>query len=158
MVHTHGVTKMFAKILVAVGGNDASIEPARVAGRLASVMPAAVTIVSVARAASSSLGEPYLTRFENKEIATAQGLLEEARLAALAEGAPQVETEWIEGMAAERIVEFADSHDFSMIVLGNRRHGRLQSAILGSVSAGVASHSHVPVVIAPEPRGANEGS
>ncbi len=149
---------MFAKILVAVGGNDASIEPARVAGRLAAVTSATVTIVTVAHAAPSSLGEPYLTRYENKEISGAQGLLDEARLAALAEGAPEVETEWIEGMAAERIVEFAEKHDFSMIVLGNRRRGRLQSAILGSVSAGVASHSRVPVVIAPEPRGADEGS
>ena len=149
---------MFAKILVAVGGNDASIEPARVAGRLAAVTSATVTIVTVAHAAPSSLGEPYLTRYENKEISGAQGLLDEARLAALAEGAPEVETEWIEGMAAERIVEFAEKHDFSMIVLGNRRRGRLQSAILGSVSAGVASHSRVPVVIAPEPRSADEGS
>jgi nucleotide-binding universal stress UspA family protein len=149
---------MFAKILVAVGGNDASIEPARIAGRLASVMPASVTIVSVARAAPSSLGEPYLSRFENKEMSATQALLEEARLAAITEGAAQVDTERIEGPAAERIVEFADHNDFTMIVLGNRHRGRLRSAILGSVSAGVASHSHVPVVIAPEPNGAHEGA
>ena len=148
---------MFDKILVAVGGNDASIEPARVAGRLASVMPAEVTILSVAKAAPSSLGEPNLTRYENRQHAAAQELLEEARQAALTEGASEVDTEYLEGPAVDKIVEFAESHDFSLIVLGNRRRGRLQSAILGSVSAGVASHSHVPVVIAPEPRGASEG-
>jgi len=148
---------MFDKILVAVGGNDASIEPARVAGRLASVMPAQITIVSVAREAPSSLGEPNLTRFDNREIAAAQDLLEEARRAALAEGAHDVETEWVQGPAIDCIVEFAENRDFSLIVLGNRRRGRLHSAILGSISAGVASRSRVPVVIAPEPRGADEG-
>jgi nucleotide-binding universal stress UspA family protein len=49
---------MFEKILVAIGGPDPSLEPARVAGRLAASLRARLTIVAVYRSTSGLLGEP----------------------------------------------------------------------------------------------------
>jgi nucleotide-binding universal stress UspA family protein len=61
------------------------------------------------------------------------------------------EADVLEGPTAETIINHAHSGGFGLIVMGTRRRGRLQSAILGSVSAGVAAHSSVPVMIVPEP-------
>ena len=143
---------MFKKILVAIGGDEAaSIEPARAGGRMAAECAATLTIISVKRSLPESLGEPYYSELQSDELDEAEHLLENARAAALAEGAPSVEIEWIEGHAAERIIEFAAYGAYDLLVMGNRRRGRLQSAILGSVSAAVAAHATVPVLIVPEP-------
>ena len=143
---------MFKKILVAVGGDDATLEPARVAGVMAAQCGAPLTIVSVKRPVSEALGEPYYSAAEVDQLEDAEQLLEKARATAVEAGAEQVEVEWIEGHAADRIAHYAKTGGFDLLVMGNRRRGRLQSAILGSVSAAVAAHSRVPVMIVPEPQ------
>ena len=42
-----------------------------------------------------------------------------------------------------------------LLVVGAGRHGRLVGAVLGSVSAHLLRHSHVPVVIVPTPGAGN---
>jgi nucleotide-binding universal stress UspA family protein len=143
---------MFGKILVAVGGDDASLEPARVGGRLAGLLRAQLTLLSVKRSTAEALGEPYYSERQSGRLGEAQSILEQARRAAVEAGALHAEIEWVEGNAAERIVEVANHGHYELIVMGNRRRGRLQTAILGSVSAAVAAHSGVPVVIVPEKR------
>jgi nucleotide-binding universal stress UspA family protein len=142
---------MFDKILVAVGGADASYEPARVAGRLASLLGAELTIVSVQRHTADALGEPYYSRMLTDRLEESEATLNRARRTAEAEGAVVTGLEALDGPAAERILDVARIGGFNMIVMGTRRLGRLQSAILGSVSAAVAAHSQVPVMVGPEP-------
>ncbi len=149
---------MFKKILVAVGGGDATLEPARVAGRMAAQCGAPLTIVSVKRPVSEALGEPYYSEAEVGQLEDAAHLLEKARVAAVEAGAEQVEVEWIEGHASDRIAHYAKAGGFDLLVMGNRRRGRLQSAILGSVSAAVAAHSRVPVMVVPEPQAGRSAS
>jgi len=146
---------MFGKILVAVGGDDASLEPARVGGRLAGLLRAQLTLLSVKKSTAEALGEPYYSERQSERLGEAQSILEMARRAAVEAGALHAEIEWVEGNAAERIVEVARHGNYELIVMGNRRRGRLQTAILGSVSAAVAAHSPVPVVIVPESRAPN---
>lgn len=47
------------------------------------------------------------------------------------------------------ILEVADKHDVSLIVLGARGLSSFRSLLLGSVSHGVAQHAHRPVLIVP---------
>jgi nucleotide-binding universal stress UspA family protein len=51
------------------------------------------------------------------------------------------------------IVDAAGTHGAGMIVLGARGLSTFQSALLGSVSHGVAQHAHVPVLIVPPAEG-----
>jgi nucleotide-binding universal stress UspA family protein len=48
------------------------------------------------------------------------------------------------------IIEAAQKHDASLIVLGSHRRKGLTGHLLGSVAAAVAAHSRTPVLIVPE--------
>lgn len=141
---------MFDKILLAVGGDEASVEPARVAGRLAATLGVGVTILSVKRTTAEVLGEPYYTDLQSERLGDTQGALARARRAVEEQGGRVDDVELLEGVPAERIVSHAEAGGFSLIVMGTRRRGRLQSALLGSVCGSVAAHSRVPILIAPE--------
>jgi nucleotide-binding universal stress UspA family protein len=141
---------MFEKILVAVGGDDESLEPVRMAARLATRLGAQLTIVTVRRATTIGLGDVYYAESANDSVAQAEMILEAACRTAQQHGAQPVGAECLEGSPVERIVEFARHGAFGMIVMGTRRRGRLQAALLGSVSAGVAAHSLCPVLVVPD--------
>ena len=49
------------------------------------------------------------------------------------------------------IVEAADEHDASLIVLGPHRRSGLLGHLQGSVAAAVVAHTGTPVLIIPEP-------
>jgi nucleotide-binding universal stress UspA family protein len=142
---------MFDKILVAVGGDDASLEPARVAGQLAAALGAEVSIVCVCPETSETLGEPFYSDLLDRRLSGAEALLEQARQLAAGAGAPVIGLDHLEGQPAERIAEFARHGGFGLVVLGTHRRNRVQSALLGSVSAAVAAHSDLPVLIVHEP-------
>ena len=142
---------MFDKILVAVGGDDASFEPVRAASRLACLLGAELSLLSVSPETTKALGEPFYSELLHERLGATETMLERARQLAEGEGAVVVSVDELAGPPAERIVDFARHGGFALIVLGTRRRGRLQSALLGSVSATVAAHSQVPVMIVPEP-------
>jgi nucleotide-binding universal stress UspA family protein len=48
-----------------------------------------------------------------------------------------------------RLLELADEHGAEAVVVGARGIGRVESALLGSVSAGLLGHAHLPVLIVP---------
>jgi nucleotide-binding universal stress UspA family protein len=48
-----------------------------------------------------------------------------------------------------KLLELADEHQAGALVVGSRGVGRVESALLGSVSAGLLDHSHLPVLIVP---------
>jgi nucleotide-binding universal stress UspA family protein len=142
---------MFDRILLAIGGDDPSFEPACVAGRLAAQLGARLSVVSVHRPASSVLGEPYYSGALIPRLTEATSALEQARSIVLAEGAPEPTIEALAGDPAERIADFARRGNFDLIVMGTHRRGRIGAALLGSVSAAVAARAGVPVLVVPEP-------
>jgi len=141
---------MFNKILLAVGSDNPSWEHVHVAGRLAARFGAQLTIVSVHRAVSQALGEPQYSQTLLPRLDEVETVLESARSIAMAEGAAEPSTESLEGDPVERIATLADGGGFDLLVIGTRQRGRIGSALLGSVSAGVAAHAHVPVLVVPE--------
>jgi nucleotide-binding universal stress UspA family protein len=140
---------MFNKILVAVGGGDASLEPARVGGRLAADLGAELVIINVRHDPPPVLGEPFYADSLERRLDDAEHVLHNARRIAEEQRARVIATETLEGSAAGTILAMAEHGDFTLIVVGNRGRNRLESALLGSVSASVAAHSHVPVLVVP---------
>ena len=104
---------MFNKILVAVGGDEASFEPARVAGQLGRLLGAEVTIASVHRETSEVLGEPFYSDTLDRRLAETDATLDRARRIVESEGAVLAGLEPLEGPAAERIVALARHGDFA---------------------------------------------
>ena len=141
---------MYKRILVAVGGPDASLEPARVAARLARQDGAALTIVSVHRAVSPVLGEPNYSDIVLPRLGEAKQTLERARQVVRAEGVEKPELQTIEGAPADAIIEVANGGGYDLIVTGTHRRGRLGRALLGSVSNAVAARAGRPVLVVPD--------
>jgi nucleotide-binding universal stress UspA family protein len=63
----------------------------------------------------------------------------------------EVEGRTIGGKPWRAICDVADNVDAEPIVLGARGLSRIQSALLGSVSATVVQHAHRPVLVVPGP-------
>jgi len=76
---------------------------------------------------------------------------EGCRLLAGAAGIPEPRTAESLGSVWRTVLDSAEAVDARVIVLGSRGLGAISSAILGSVSHGVANHSHRPVLIVPGP-------
>lgn len=48
---------------------------------------------------------------------------------------------------ASIIVEYADQHDVDVIIIGNRGHGKIKTAIMGSVALNVFHNTRKPILI-----------
>jgi nucleotide-binding universal stress UspA family protein len=79
------------------------------------------------------------------ELIVAQGV-EIARHAGFE---PEARTARGKPKAWPQILEVADSAEASVVVLGSRGLGRVDSALLGSVSSGLLHHSRRPVLVVP---------
>ena len=62
----------------------------------------------------------------------------------------------LSGSPAAQIVAYADSVGADLIVVGTRGHGRITSAVLGSVSRGVLAQTRRPVLVVRAARSAVE--
>lgn len=86
-----------------------------------------------------------------EEESFAKSVAEEGALRAKEHGyeASAMTRESFDGIA-KTILETADDLSASLIVCGQRGRGVLRSALLGSVSHTLASHTRHPILIAPE--------
>jgi nucleotide-binding universal stress UspA family protein len=136
-------------IVCAVDESDAIDDVVRVAQALASALRGRLVLVHVApptEAPGVSAAPAGQERLREEELADARALLEDlaGRLdAGDAEQRAEV------GSPADRIVAIADEEDAALVVIGSRGRGDVKSALLGSVSHGVASKATCPVVIVP---------
>ena len=141
---------MFDRILVAIGGPEHSLEPARVAGSLAAKLGSRLTIVSVYRHTLAAMGDPYYGEMLIPRLQEANDTLEQAAAVARAEGAGEPELNALEGEPAERIASLARNERFQLVIMGTHRRGRIGAALLGSVSGAVAARADVPVLVVPD--------
>lgn len=148
---------MYTRILLATRDQEER-QPARVAAQLCRQLGGRLTILSVYPRTSGVFGEPTYSGLLQSREQEADAALARAGDIARSEGVAEPELEAVEGEPAERIVELAGAGDFDLIVVGTRRRGRLQAALLGSVSADVAAHARVPVLVVPEPRPVSLGA
>lgn len=141
----------FKRILVAVDGSEHGVQAARTAARLARTLAAHLAILTVYHNPSVELGEPNYSAALNEELQESEAIVSRAREAVLADGGPEPETEWLGGTPAETIIQFVKDADYDLVVVGSHGRGRMESALLGSVSHAVAAGAACPVmVIGPE--------
>ena len=136
-------------IVCAVDESDAIDDVVRVAQALASALRGRLVLVHVApptEAPGVSAAPAGQERLREEELADARALLEGvARRLDAGDAEQRAEV----GSPADRIVAIADEEDAALVVIGSRGRGDVKSALLGSVSHGVASKATCPVVIVP---------
>ncbi|MGH2885852.1 MAG: universal stress protein [Solirubrobacteraceae bacterium] len=107
--------------------------------------------VQLARAGSFVVAIPNEGEVDQQEAEFAQRIAEEGAAAARTRGYNAVARVAESDQAvAKTIVEVAEEIDAGLIVCGQRGRGAIGSALLGSVSHALASHTRRPVLIAPQ--------
>lgn len=94
---------------------------------------------SVDVAVPSADEEAAADRFAHRELQHAKALLHDNLIT--------LSCRTTEGDPEESLL----SEDADLLVVGAGRHGRLASALIGSVSARIGRHCRIPVVIVPSP-------
>ena len=138
------------RIVAGVDGSPSSMSALRWAVRQAGLTGAAVDAVIAWHypvGAGGGYGvAPMVTAgaFDFEE--NAEKVLADAISAAVdpASGVP-VRTRAVEGDAAQVLIDASNGAD--LLVVGNRGHGGLTEALLGSVSQHCVHHAHCPVVV-----------
>ena len=138
------------KILIATDGSESAHEAIEFGLELASeqdakpifvhVVPAVDVMPSYGFSVAIPPAVPHVATEDDRAPLT-------AALEVAAERGIDARSELLAGNPAEEIVAYADSIDADLIVIGSRGHGRLASALLGSVSRGVLSESKRPVLV-----------
>ncbi|BCR06125.1 universal stress protein [Desulfuromonas versatilis] len=142
------------KILVAIDGSPQSDKAAEEAVRLAAASGTRFKSKVHAMLVLPSMRTPSFTDFFPSPPATERPDWEETRKrifyvvekAAREADVPLV-SEVVYGEAAEEILSFAEEHEMDVIVIGSSGSGRVRRALLGSVSAKVASQARCSVYI-----------
>lgn len=138
---------MFKELLLAVDGSEHALNAARVAASLASAMNSKTLRIVVAyEPVPPYLGEPNMQSAINARLNESQEILQRA-VAVVEKTSAEVHTEFIEGNAAEAIIEVAKTRKTELIIMGSRGLGRLAGLMLGSTSQKVVSHAPCPVLI-----------
>ena len=145
-------TKLFGRILVAVDGSSHGLEAARVAARLAQALGGRLTLLTVYHGPSVALGEPNYSSALGHALDEARHIVGVARDVVLAAGGPEPDTEWLDGSPADTIVRAAHDGGYDLVVMGTRGRGRVEAALLGSVSSAVAAGASRPVLVVSETR------
>ena len=137
----------FTRLLVAVDGSEHGLQAAHVAARLARTLGARLTLLTVYHGPSSLLGEPNYSTTLAHALDEARHVLDHAAQVVRDAAGLEPETEWLAGTPAEAIVSAARDGGYDLIVMGTRGRGRLEVALLGSVSSAVAAHAGRPVLV-----------
>jgi len=107
---------------------------------------ARVIVVTAYEPIPRDLGSPYLEELMARRPAEGQAVVREATAILEREGVP-FEEEVLEGPAADAILRVARTRNCDLIVMGSRGLGRLEVALLGSVSQRVVQEAPCPVLI-----------
>lgn len=137
---------MFNKILVGVDGSEHALKAVRLAGELARTFSADLVVVHAYQTIPAGLGEPNLQEAISERLHEAGKILERA-LQEVGSTPRTVETEALEGPAAEVILRVAEVRQVDLIVVGSRGLGALASLLLGSQSQEVIQRSTCPVLV-----------
>ncbi len=107
---------------------------------------AKVVVVTAYEPIPRDLGTPFLEDLMARRPAEGQAVVREAAAALEKERIPH-EEEVLEGPAAAAILTVARTRNVDLIVVGSRGLGRLEAALLGSVSQRVVQEAPCPVLI-----------
>lgn len=138
---------MFEKILLAADGSEHALHAARTAANLARAMNAkAFCIVVAYDFIPPYLGEPYMQHAIDARLDDARTIMENA-VREVGDLPCEVNTELLEGSAAQAIIDVATTRGSDVIVMGSRGLGTFAGFLLGSTSQKVVAHAPCPVLI-----------
>ncbi|MGE0652955.1 MAG: universal stress protein [Alphaproteobacteria bacterium] len=157
---------MYRKILAATDGSESGTRAVELAGDLAKIHGAEITLIHVINPADetpdwlhysdahalgfvappvtsgkegfNSLAAQEIQRAQEQAQVAADRLIEDSRRSAEKRGATNVRTVVEQGPTAERILITAKNENADVIVIGNRGHGNFKGLLIGSVSSAVA--------------------
>lgn len=144
----------FERILVAVDGSENSFKACEVAARLVGKFKAEVTVLYVILRLPSGLSRRVFAGRLVQEINSrlndeAKKSLEVATSLIESEGVVRVKEQVLHTQTSivQAIVDYAAANKTDLIVMGTRGLGGFRRMLLGSVSSGVATHAHCPVLV-----------
>jgi nucleotide-binding universal stress UspA family protein len=136
---------MTSKILCATDGTENSAHAVELAGRLAAVLGATLSICAV-NVAHGGVRGPLVYKWEDDEV---KKILDAAAGTARKAGAGKVEELALRSReAASAIVQYAEENGFDHIVVGTGDKRGVSRLVLGSVASDVASRAHCSVTVA----------
>lgn len=142
---------MFSRILVPVDGSAASDEAVKTAVFMAAAFKASVAIVSVIDPFAFTGVGSDMAYGQNEYLEAAQAQADVAIKAArviCADSAVEATSSVMEGNSVyTSIIEAADTLGADVIVIGSHGRRGIEKLILGSVTAQVLEHSHLPVLV-----------
>ena len=145
---------MFRRILVAFDGSKDAAKAVRLASLLSSRFSAELVVVhvfsspTVALSAASGMPGPDYRVMEDASKEAGQRVLDRGLQLASGGGA-MPKGELIEAPSVvEAIANYAENQKADLIVVGTRGMTGFRKLILGSVSSGLISHAHCPVLVA----------
>ena len=142
------------KVLLAVDGSTSSDRAASLVANLAWPLGSTIEVVTVYPGTAAIFDMPGVVLSGDVIQETEDAMEAEARRIVIQVArriaAPDltIQTEVIRGRAATALLDQVSEFKADLIVVGNRGRGPFKSAVLGSVSAEVVDHSHVPVLVA----------
>ena len=144
-------TPAMKTILIATDGSAGAAAAVSAGITLARELGGSAAVVYV-RPPIGALGDPFYQRKLSEQMHDADAALDAARAEAERQGAA-IQTDVLEGDAAETIVDVARSRDVDLIAVGSRGLGAVKGALLGSVSSEIVHRADRPVLVVKE-RGA----
>jgi len=143
------------KVLLAIDGSEPAARAAALVQGIAWPAGSTLRVMSVVQPAiAPAMWLPgMITSPDAIDVIAASAVARAASIvdgvaALLTVGGRTVEQRVIEGRPANAIVDMARAFEPDLLVVGSHGHGRIASAVLGSVSAEVVEHASCPVLVA----------
>lgn len=143
----------FKKILVAFDGSQDAVKAVKMGSSMAREYGAALTILHVysvpvyTYAAPAPMPQVDIGAVEDSAKEKANRVLEDGKQVAEAEGVKATGELLEAASVVQAVVEFAAKENFDLVVMGTRGMTGFRKLVLGSVSSGVVSHAHCPVMV-----------
>ncbi len=138
---------MIQNILLTTDGSGPASRAAELAASLAARYGAQITVLHAYDAIPSQLGEPFYNEALTGVLQKAQALVDSVAARLLELGVAHVNTDILEGPAADAILRVAETRNPDLIVLGARGLGTWKGILLGSVSMAVTQRAECPVLV-----------
>lgn len=138
---------MIQNILLATDGSSPAQEAADFAASLALRFQAGIVVLNAFTPTSARSSESHPNRTPHNGPDEARALVEAAARRLRDMGIPSVDTEVVEGPAANVILGVAESRKPDLIVMGARGASTWQGRLLGSVSLAVTLRAECPVLV-----------
>jgi len=140
---------MYTKILVPIDGSDNSMRATKHGLYLSSKLGSKLTVLKVLEippvvyVQSQKIVDSVITTLENESKKVFERVEVESR-----EFDVNYESVLVKGHhVASIITEYADQHDFDVIIIGSRGTGKVKTAIMGSVAHNVFHNTKKPILI-----------